>query len=290
MKKYNWLLVLLILACLGGLYSYRMMERMRTDTTPPEITINIQNPEFSVQDDKAQLTEGLTATDSRDGDVTDSLVVESITLLGPDGSISVKYAAFDKAGNAAKITREAKFTDYVSPKFTLNGPLLYPQGRNFDVLSTVGATDALDGDIQHRVRATMVEDTSIANLGTHLVQFQVTNSLGDTVKQSFPVEVYAAEDYSASLTLTSYLVYLPKGTTFRAENYLNEFTLMGEETVLRNGLPEDYTMKNKGSVDTSQPGTYTVEYRVTYTDRHEVNPEYDRDYTAYSKLIVIVEG
>ena len=38
------------------------------------------------------------------------------------------------------------------------------------------------------------------------------------------------------------------------------------------------------------PGVYTVEYRVTFTDRDEKNPDFDRKYTGYSKLIVVVEG
>ena len=45
-----------------------------------------------------------------------------------------------------------------------------------------------------------------------------------------------------------------------------------------------------GTVHTGYPGVYTVEYRVTFTDRDEKNPDFDRKYTGYSKLIVVVEG
>ena len=40
-----------------------------------------------------------------DGDVTASLVVERVNLTDSDGSISVSYAAFDSAGNVAKVKR-----------------------------------------------------------------------------------------------------------------------------------------------------------------------------------------
>jgi len=58
----------------------------------------------------------------------------------------------------------------------------------------------------------------------------------------------------------------------------------------RGGLPTDYSMRTRGTVQTGYPGVYTVEYRVTFTDRDEKNPDFDRKYTGYSKLIVVVEG
>ncbi|MBQ8835477.1 MAG: hypothetical protein IJ001_11235 [Oscillospiraceae bacterium] len=290
MKSKNWLYILLILLCLGAFFGYRAWDSIRTDSEVPKITVSDGVPEFSVLDEKTVLLQGVTASDKTDGDVTNSLVVESVSLLDKDGTVSVSYAAFDAAGNVAKAQRTVKYTDYESPRLTLSGPLAYPSGSSFDVLSTVGATDVLDGDIQHRVRATALEQGSIAVTGTHNVQFQVTNSLGDTVTQVFPVDVYAADEYNASLSLTSYIVYLNVGDSFNASKYLDTFTLQGEGTSLRSGLPRNFSMKTTGQVDTTQPGAYSVQIRVTYTDRHETNAELDRQYTGYSKLIVVVEG
>ncbi len=290
MKKYNWILVLLIIACLSGFYGYRTMEKMRSDTKAPEIILDAQLPEVSVADPKNALLQGITAKDNKDGDVTASLVVESIRLLDSDGRLSVGYAAFDSAGNVAKATREARYTDYRKPRFTMHEPLAYPYGRTFDILNAVGAEDVLDGDIQHRVRATTLDGKSIGEGGIHQVQFQVTNSLGDMETRVFPVEVYSADLYNAYLYLTDYLVYLKAGAAFNPKAYLKTFILQGDDIDLRDGLPEDFSLKTKGTVQTQYPGVYALEYRVTYTDRHDTNPELDREYTGYSKLIVIVEG
>ena len=290
MKNKNWISVLLIIVCVVGYYGYRALDLARTDTKAPKIEINTERVEVSVLDPKSALLQGVTAMDNVDGDVTESVVVESISLLNRDGTISVSYAAFDSTGNVAKATREAKYTDYESPKLTLSGPLLYSYGSNFDVLSTVGATDMIDGDIQHRVRATALEEDSIATLGTHQVRFQVNNSLGDTMALELPVEVYAADAYNAGLTLTEYLIYLPVGANFNPTSYLDTFTLRGEATNLRNGLPGNYTLRTKGEVQTQQPGVCCMEYRVTYTVRNETNPNLNQEYTGYSKLIVVVEG
>lgn len=290
MKKNNILLVVLIVLCLGVFFGYRALDSLRSDNEAPTIHMSTQIPEISVEDPKNTLLQGITAKDNRDGDVTDSVVVEGLELLSSDGRLQVSYAAFDKAGNVAKSQREAKYVDYRRPRFTLEGPLLYRMGSNFDVLSTVGATDVIDGDIQHRIRATSMVTYSIAEQGIHDVQFQVSNSLGDTSTAVFPVEVYDPTDFEATLTLNSYLVYLKQGETFSSQTYLGTFVLMGDTTVLDGKLPAKYSLKTNGTVQTQTPGVYPVEYRVTYTQKHETDPARDREYTGYSKLIVIVEG
>ena len=255
MKKRNWIWILLILLSLGAFAGYRTLRAMGTDSRPPEIRMDGSVPEVSVKDPKSALTAGITAVDREDGDVTESLVVENITLLDSNGTVSVSYAAFDAAGNVAKQQREVKYTDYRSPRFTLKQALIYQQGQNFDVLSAVGATDVLDGDIQHRVRATMLGESNLSQAGTHVLRFQVTNSLGDTHTLNMPVEVVTEDLYNADMELTNYLVYLSRGSAFDPERYLKSFTRQGRLMDLTGGLPARYTLQTKGQVQTQSPGT-----------------------------------
>ena len=289
-KKMNILLAALIVLCAAAFLGYRMLDRIRTDIKPPQITMGSDTIHLSVNDPRDLLLSGVSAEDNKDGNVTDSLVIENISLLDRSGRLSVSYAAFDKAGNVAKAQREAVYTDYVGPRFTLNQPLLFRNGVTFDVLNVLGATDLFDGDIQHRIRATSLDENSISAVGTHDVQFQVSNSLGDTVTMVFPVEVYDPKAYDANLALTDYLIYLKVGDSFQASDYLSSFTLLGESTNLTARLPYGYTLNTQGTVDTKAPGVYPVEYCVTYTERNLTNPELDRKYDSYSKLIVVVEG
>jgi len=289
MKKINSLLIVLILLCIGTFYGYRTVNSLKADNEAPTIHMDSQIPEISVTDPKTTLLQGIIAKDNRDGDVTDSLVVENIELLDSEGRLQVSYAAFDQAGNVTKSQREAKYVDYRSPRFTLNGPLLYDRSSNFDVLSTVGATDVIDGEIQHRVRATSLVDHSIAELGVHDVQFQVSNSLGDTVTAVFPVQVYD-EDYDAYLRLNTYLVYLPLNASFNPKDYLDGFIYMGENVALNFGLPKGYTVKTEGNLQTNNPGIYSVDIWVTHTIENELNTNLNVEHVGYSKLIVIVEG
>ncbi len=160
MKKKNRIGIVLIIICLATLMGYRTMVRARTDSAAPEILMEEQMLEISALEPRSALLRGITARDDRDGDVTASLVVESVRLIRGDGTATVSYAAFDAAGNVAKAQREVRFTDYESPKFSLDQPLLFSQTRSYDVMSLISAQDMLDGDISHRIRATALEQVS----------------------------------------------------------------------------------------------------------------------------------
>lgn len=290
MKKGNWFWILVIVLSVAVFLGYRSLDAMRTDAKAPEIEMTADTMEISVEDPKSALLQGITAIDKRDGDVTDSLVVENITMLDSVGTVNVSYAAFDAAGNVARAERKAVYKDYVSPRFTLENPLVYVQGSNFDVLSNIGATDVFDGDIQHRVRATAMGEDAITVTGTHVVQFQVTNSLGDTQTKNFPVEVMAGDPYNADLELTDYIVYLSAGAPFNPAAYLGTFSYLKSTVELNGVVPAGFDLETKGQVQTQSPGTYTVAYTLTYTEMNVNNPANSKEYTAYSKLIVVVEG
>jgi len=290
MRKGKWFWILLIVLSAAALAGYRSLETMRSDNRAPEIHLSGDSLEVSVTDPQSVLLQGITARDNKDGDVTDSLVVESITMLDSDGTVNVVYAAFDSAGNVAREERQVVYSDYISPRFTLKQPLIYNENSTFDVLSNIGATDVVDGDIQHRVRATTLGETQFGDGGNHVVQFQVTNSLGDTQTGNFPVEVMEADIYDADLELTQYIVYLPAGAPFNPASYLKNFVYQRNDITLSGRVPAGFDLETKGTVQTHNPGTYTVSYTLTYTEVNEKNPANSREYTAYSKLIVIVEG
>lgn len=290
MKKKKWLLLPAIAACLAIYFGYQAVDRLSTDRTPPEIRFSEEAPEVSVMDPQDSLLQGVTAFDNRDGDVTASMVVERVRLMDPDGSILVKYAAFDASGNVTKAEREAKYTDYVSPRFSLSAPLLFSNAANFDVLNVIGATDTLDGDIRHRIHATSLDSTNVTTQGTHQVEFRVANSMGDTARLTLPVDVAPAGLYNMDVALTKYLIYLEAGAPFDAERYLDSVTRNRETISLRSGTPWNYAVKITGDVDTRTPGVYVVDYTVTYTLINESSPANNQVSTGRSRLIVIVEG
>lgn len=274
-------LLAVVLAVLGG---YIILERMHTDDTPPVITVEEKEPAVSVRDPESRLLEGVSAWDETDGDVTASLLIESIYGITEDRFATVTYVACDSAGNVTKLERRVRFHDYHSPRFTLNRALVFEFGTVFDVMDAVGAEDVVDGDILRLVKATMVSSgITVTEEGTHDVQFRVTNSMGDTAQLVLPVEIYPSNRYDAQLELTEYLVYLNVGSRFQSGDYLDNVQIQGDTISLRNGLPDGANVRIGGKVDTGTPGVYTVFYTLTY-------PRDAHTYTGYTKLIVVVEG
>ncbi len=266
MKRIHILLSIVMAAAIALFGAYLVMTRNFKDTTPPVITVEEQMLEISVKDDREVLMTGITAMDNRDGDVTASLLVESVYGITEDHETTVTYAAFDRAGNVSKIQRKVRYTDYREPRFELDASLCFPFNSGFDLLEYVGAEDVIEGDIRRRVRATLVSDTrSINEIGSHVVRMQVTNSLGDTVEIDFPVEVYDPEWYSASVKLDEYLVYLNQGDAFNPKEYLNAFVVRGEDTDIRYRIPENILCDINSNVNTSVPGVYRVKYTLTQT-------------------------
>lgn len=85
----------------GGVVSMEMM----SDDNPPVIEFQKDEVTYSEGDSYDVFLEGVTAQDDRDGDVTDSLVVESVYLTESGKHVMVIYVARDKENNVAKVSK-----------------------------------------------------------------------------------------------------------------------------------------------------------------------------------------
>ncbi len=279
----NLPLLVFLAVVLAFFAGYRIWKKSATDTRPPVISFEPGVFEISVQDGTDVMLKGITVTDDHDGDVSASLMIEKIGVINEEHEFVVTYAAFDSSGNVSKARRTLRYTDYHSPRFSLRSPLLYPYGRDVDIVNRVNATDMIDGDISHRIKATVISEVAVSSEGVHDMLFRVTNSMGDTVELIMPAEIYPTGKYNAELLLTEYLIYVPVGENFDARDYLHYFKYDDTSVFLGSALPPAYRLTTRGNVDTSIPGVYPVSYTLSYSE--------DRiTYTACSKLIVIVEG
>lgn len=262
--------------CCVAFAGYLIWTQSTEDRTPPVLSFAQEELELSVEADSAILMEGVHAEDEHDGDVTANIVLESIGGLSANRRATAVYAAFDAAGNVTRKSRTIIYTDYHSPTFTLSGPMVYTGGTSTDIFSRIGATDVIDGDLTDHVKASVVDGGDVeTDLGTHQVEFRVTNSMGDTARLTIPIEVYEARTYNAELVLGQYIVYLKTGDAFDARSYLQAMNTV-EGTVDLNS--KDTAIEIESDVDMSVPGVYSVSYTVS----HE-------QYTGYTRLIAVVE-
>ena len=117
MKKIKIFTVILFLCSTLAFAGVRLYESVMTDHQPPEISGGEETIQISVADTEDRILEGMTAEDERDGDVTDSLVVQEISGFNEDGTRTVTFAAVDRSGNVGYGTRSISYVDYQAPVF-----------------------------------------------------------------------------------------------------------------------------------------------------------------------------
>lgn len=77
---------------------------VKQDRTAPVISFVKSDLVYSEDMDESLLLEDVTASDDRDGDVSDSLLVEKIAVTAK-GDVIVTYAAMDSSNNVSKASR-----------------------------------------------------------------------------------------------------------------------------------------------------------------------------------------
>lgn len=273
-----------VLAVVGVIFLiYIWQEKFRGGNSKPTIICPTDSVSVSVESlaDNSILLRDVTAMDVEDGDITDSIVVESVSQFVGEGHCIITYAAFDSANNVSKLTRHLFLTDYVPPRFRITAPLEFNYSSNFNPLASVGAYDCIDGDISDRVKMSLVNpDDDIISIGAHSVIFRVTNSLGDVSTFEAEVDIYDRTYTEArmipGIKLYDYIVYVDQFGHIDPSAYVEGISL-GSALY----QPSEYvagTLEiDDTEVDYSTPGVYRIYYTCD-----------NREYVGSAALIVVV--
>lgn len=249
MKKIKFASMMLLLVSVVIFGVYKVYEFQTRDTEPPKITAETDTITASVAITEEELLAGVTATDNESGDVSDSLVVESLSTFVDTNTREVIYAAIDKKGNVGRLTRTLIYTDYEQPQFTMTDDLRIARGWSLDFRNIVGAESVLDGNMNDYVKHTLADYVDTSVTGTYAIEFRVTDSFGNTAYLPVEVEVYDMSSERIDVKLTEYILYLAQGAEFHAEDYYVGSDIEGELSI-------------QNQVDTSQAGIYYVDYVV----------------------------
>ena len=243
---------------------YLWQEQLSGSNGKPAIICPSDSISVSVESlsDSSILLRDVTAMDVEDGDITPSLVVESVSQFVGENHCIITYAAFDSANNVSKLTRHLFLTDYVPPRFKITAPLEFNYSSSFDPLSCIGAYDCIDGNISDRVKMILLDpEDDITARGTHRVEFRVTNSLGDMSVLEAEVEVYD-RTYTESrmipiIRLTDYIVYVDRyGYVDPMEHVLG--VAVNSVPYEVGAYPFGTLTYDDSAVDYTKPGTYKV--------------------------------
>ncbi|MCF0229405.1 MAG: hypothetical protein HUJ76_06905 [Parasporobacterium sp.] len=262
-----------------------LKEKSKQDDTYPVITIDNYELEVSLTPSDEELKQGVTALDAKDGDLTDRVVVESISRFAGKGISNVTYAVVDSNNNVASATRKIVYKDYVSPRFTLKRPLLFSvaEAAKTKISDVVGAIDCMEGDISNRVIVNS-NDFNSTQEGIYYVSLQVSNTKGDTIYADVPVEIANIKTNDPVITLSDYLIYLNTGDRFDPYDYVVSAETYDGISLTEGDGPEDdghfiAKVRADSYVKTREPGVYYADYSVKDQE----------DRTGRSRLVVIVE-
>lgn len=226
-----------------------------SDKTIPVISVDGEKIDVSVNATDEDLLKGVTAFDEKDGDITDRIIVESISKFSKTGYCKVVYVVSDYDNHVSIATRQIHYTDYTPPKFTLRIPLVFSNYGTVNIVGKIGAKDVLDGDISQNV-ILYSPDFEADKVGSYTLIATVMNSKGDTAELKLPVTVEKTTRETPQIELSDYLVYVKRGQNVNWKKFIRETTNF-------EGLIEDLDVSVSTDFNKNKPGTYVVDYYTT---------------------------
>lgn len=271
MKWLQRITVILFGLTLVAFVAFTVIDKLTTDTTVPSITLDSDSLVVSIADKESALLKGVTAYDEKDGDISDRILVESVSKFITPGVCTVTYAVSDSDNHVTKATRTLQYTDYVAPEFYMKRALVYSVDEDVDISAAVGARDCIDGDISDKV--TIIATDFVENTqGVFTVSLQVANSMGHMIYLDVTVHVEGNETMAPEIQLEKSLIYIKKGENPDFASYIKDVTVNGV-------LLKDYGLLISSNFDSETEGTYNVHYYIST----------DEGYEGHSILTVVVE-
>lgn len=249
MRKLKVFSIILLIISTGAFIAFQGYTRVVRDNKPPVVTCESEELTTTVGADENELLKGVTAKDKRSGDVSDTLVIESISDFTDVGTRVITYAAVDKSKNVGRCERTLIYEDYQPPVFRMTKPLCFSVGETINIMSCMAAESVLDGDLTSNIKYSLEKTVNTMVEGEYPVEFRVLDSAGNTVYLKTQISISEKSYSGIKVSLSDYLVYVPVGAGFSPEAYYA-------------GADKDGVLSIQSNVNTAEAGTYYVDYIV----------------------------
>jgi len=302
-----FLILILIAACGGGLYYYFEMR----DTTPPAIVVSRQpGVLYHAGISSAELLQGVVAIDDKSGNVSDTLVVASVSQGAAPDTATVIYSAEDKAGHVTQLAYEMQ-TDGSPVEGFINNAAVpeTPVQQNAGTEEAAQTAQTAEGSTQVAADAGQGEVPQTADAGsggqaaaaggewTAAVPLDGSGQPAETAPaqtaetaQNVQTQPIAAADPSDPAAYNEYLkqtreavladmpAVSPKVYLSKYYEEINHGTQMDQMHYVSNIVDDVDTMdallskvQVYGEVDVNVPGTYDLNYYVMDSEGHQSN-------------------
>lgn len=236
------------------------VKEQQKDTTYPVITIDGEIVDVSLKMTEEELLKGVTAYDEKDGDISQKLIIESISKFIEEGVCVVTYSVCDDDNHATSATRKIRIIDYTDPVFVIRQSLVFGLGEKINLASYIGAQDCIDGDISDRVIITAT-DYNTNEEGVFNVSLKATNSMGDSIYMELPVYIEDRSYSAPQIELSDYIVYAKVGEEIDLKEYIISAIDKEDQAGMKVLIDTNY----KPNV----PGVYEAHYETTDSDGKE---------------------
>ncbi|MBC2080339.1 DUF5011 domain-containing protein [Listeria booriae] len=237
------------------------------NTTTKEITVTVTSndaPTITATDktlkrgDTFDALAEVSAADKEDGDLTSNIqIIANDVNPDQEGTYSVTYSVTDSDDNTTTKDVTVIVTSNEKPAIQAEDQTI-KKGTKFDPIADVTATDQEDGDLTKTIE--VIRNTvDTTKEGTYQVSYEVIDSDGNIAYKTITVTVTSNE----KPTIAAENQVITVGDKFDPQQ-------LATSTDQEDG---DLTKQIEviiNTVDTSQPGTYKVVYRVTDSDNNTV--------------------
>lgn len=249
MKRVRILSLVILIVSAAAFVAFKMYSNVIVDTNPPVVTCDSEEITVSMDATEKELLQGVKAEDSRSGDVTDTLVVESLSAFTEEGTRIAVYAAVDESKNVGRCERKIIYKEYEKPRFSMTDDLCFAEGRAVSFFDGIEAYSKLDGDLTPNIKYTLNEVVDTMQPGSYPIEYRVMDSGGNIVYLNTEIEIFEKDYAVIQVELEEYLVYVKRGASFDADKYYKGASVEGQ-------------LQIKSTVDTKEEGTYYVDYIV----------------------------
>ena len=236
------LLLAVVAALLIGANAFVMLSE---DDNAPTINLPSGTAQYTEGMTDSELLEGVTATDDRDGDVSDSIRVGEILRSGDGSQVTVVYVARDSKDNIAQASRIMQ-TSAVSTQ-----PAPENVQEESEPEDNTGEETAAQPETPEPTEAPVENNQEDAN------------ELGRAENEA---AIAALPDGAPRMYLTEYAVSIPVGTEFNSLGYVEDI-----QDDLDNRDELFTKIQITGNVDITTPGTYELFYYVIDNDGNTSN-------------------
>ena len=242
------------------------IQEKETSGSAPIINSSMDPLTVSCDYTREDLLEGLTAYDTEDGYITDSILPGKLSPFTEKGVSEIEYYVFDSDDKCGRYKREVVFSDYSSPTVGLSSPLVFyvRNASNGDIVYRIYGRDRLDGDVKHVLIDS--SDIDYGKVGDYITSVSLTNSFGDTATYDLPVHIIKRTISGMEIRLNENLIYIKSGERFDPEVYVKEVEFSQTEELVPQ---KDWNIEIESNVDTSEAGIYEVRYMIK-KDKDEI--------------------